>query len=104
MRELYFDPENSVKFLGNTRLNSALSTLGRRENMLKEEEIELKARLDDMEGKENKVAAVQEFFKVRDKTQEVEIEIRQLLTNDKEDEAKTLRDEHIDYLRSTEEG
>ena len=104
LRELYFDPRDYVKFLGTTRLNSALTTLGRRENMLKEEEIELKARLDEMDNKEKKEGAVQEFFKVRDKNQEVENEIRQLLMNDKEDEAKTLRDEHIAYLRSTAEG
>ena len=104
LRELYFDPSDSVKFLGTTRLNSALSTLGRRENMLKEEEIELKARLDEMDNKEKKEGAVQEFFNVRDKNQEVENEIRQLLMNDKEDEAKTLRDEHIAFLRSTAEG
>ena len=60
--------------------------------------------LDEMDNKEKKEGAVQEFFNVRDKNQEVENEIRQLLMNDKEDEAKTLRDEHIAFLRSTAEG
>ena len=49
--------------------------------MLKEEEFELKSRLDEMDDKEKKEGAVQEFFSVRDKNQEVENEIRQLLMN-----------------------
>jgi hypothetical protein len=104
IRKLYLNPSDHLQFLGTTRLNSLITTLGRKENSLKGDELQLKARLDELETDTARKEATREFFRVRDKSTEVENKIMELLINDKQEEAKQLRDDHIEFLRKIAEG